>query len=57
MTPNQEAFFEYSAAELRTVEIVNGAVLPGIGLGKVRLSVSVDGRTRSIVLTDVLHVP
>ena len=57
MTPDRKAFIEYSAAELRTVETANGAVLLGIGLGKVRLLVSVEGHTRSIVLTDVLHVP
>jgi hypothetical protein len=57
MTPNREAFFEYSTISLRTVETANGAEMSGIGLGKVRLSVSVEGRTRSIVLTDVLHVP
>ena len=57
MTPNRKAFFEYSAVDLRTVEIANGAKMPGIGIGKVRLPVKVDGRTRSIVLMDVLHVP
>ena len=57
ITPDRKAFIEYSTAELRTVETANGAVLPGIGLGKVRLLVSVEGHTRSIVLTDVLYVP
>ena len=57
MTPDRKAFIEYSTAELRTVETANGAVLLGIGLGKVRLLVSVEGHTRSIVLTDVLYVP
>ena len=31
--------------------------MPGIGLGKVQLSVTVKGRTKDIVLVDVLHVP
>jgi hypothetical protein len=57
ITPNREAFFEYSTISLWTVEIANGAEMSGISLGKVRLSVSVEGRTRSIILTDVLHVP
>lgn len=57
MTPNREAFFEYSIVKSRMVEIANGALMPGIGLGKVKLPVIVDGHTRSVVLTDVLHVP
>ena len=57
ITPDHTAFFEYSAVESRTVEIANGALMSRVGLGKVKLSVSVDGRTRSIVLTNVLHVP
>jgi hypothetical protein len=57
MTPNREAFFEYSMISLRTIETVNRAEISGISLGKVRLSISVEGRTRSIILTDVLHVP
>ncbi len=57
ITPNREAFFKYFIISLRTIEIANGAEMSGIGLGKVRLSVSVEGRTRSIVLTDILHVP
>jgi hypothetical protein len=31
--------------------------MSGISLGKVRLSISVEGHMRSIILTDVLHVP
>ncbi len=31
--------------------------MSGIGLGKVKLSISVKGRIRSIILTDILHVP
>jgi hypothetical protein len=57
MTPNREAFFKYSMISLRTIEIVNGAEISGISLGKVRLSISVEGRTRSIILMDVLYVP
>jgi hypothetical protein len=57
ITPNREAFFEYSMISLRTVKTANRAEMSGIGLGKVRLSISVEGRTRSIILTDVLHVP
>jgi hypothetical protein len=36
---------------------VNRSTLPGIGRGRVRIPISVNGHTRSIVLTDVLHVP
>jgi hypothetical protein len=36
---------------------VNRLTLPGIGRGRVRIPISVNGHTRSIVLTDVLHVP
>ena len=57
MTPDRKAFIEYSTVKDWPVETANGTVLPGIGLGKVRLFVSVGGRTRSVVLTDVLHVP
>ena len=57
MTPNRGAFFEYTAVTSRTVEIANGAFVPGIGLGKVKLPVLVEGHMRNVVLTDVLHVP
>ncbi len=57
ITPNREAFFKYFIISLRTVKIANGAEMSGIGLGKVRLSVSVEGRIRSIILINVLHVP
>jgi hypothetical protein len=56
MTSNREAFTDYSTVQ-RTVEVANGSVLLGIGLGSIRLAVSVEGHVRSIVLTDVLHVP
>lgn len=57
MTPNREAFIEYSTIKPRAVETANGSVLPGIGLGKIRLSVKIKGRTRSVLLSEVLHVP
>ena len=57
MTPDRKAFIEYSTVKDWPVETANGTVLPGISLGKVRLFVSIGGRTRSIVLTDVLHIP
>jgi hypothetical protein len=58
MTPDRTAFIEYTAlgAE-QSVTAANGSTLPGIGRGRVRISVSVEGHARSIVLTDVLHVP
>jgi hypothetical protein len=31
--------------------------MSGISLGKVKLFISVEGHTRSIILTDILHVP
>ena len=57
MTPVCIAFFKYSTVKSRIVEIANRALMPGVGLGKVKLSVSVDRRTRSIVLTNVLYIP
>ena len=57
ITYDRKAFIEYLADNLRSVETASGAVLAGASYGKVRLLVCVKGRTRSIVLTDVLHVP
>jgi hypothetical protein len=58
MTPDRTAFIEYAMLSTRqSVVAANGSTLPGIGRGRVRIPVSVDGHTRSIVLTDVLHVP
>ena len=57
MTPNRKAFIEYSTVKDWPVETANGTVLPGAGLGKVRLSIRVKGHTKSVILTDVLHVP
>ena len=57
MTLDRTAFTEYSTVENWPVEMANGAIMPGAGLGKVRLAVKVRGYTRSVVLTDVLHVP
>lgn len=57
MTPDRRAFFEYSTVQNRSVETASGAILPGKGIGKVRLPVLVEGNTRSVVLSDVLHVP
>ena len=56
MTFDCIVFFEYLVIELQTVEITNKALMPGIGLGKVKLFISIDRRIRSIILTDVLHV-
>lgn len=57
MTPNRSAYFEYSTVRPRTVNAANGSEMQVIGLGKIRLFVDVEGRMRSIVLTDVLHIP
>ena len=58
MTPDRMAFIEYTALTAEQfITAANGSTLPGIGRGRVRISVSVDGHARSIVLTDVLHVP
>ena len=56
MTPNRKAFIEYSTVKDWPVETANGTALPSIGIGKVRLSVRADGHTRSVLLTDVLHI-
>jgi hypothetical protein len=58
MTPDRTAFIEYITLGVRQpVTAVNGSILPGIGRGRVRIPISVDGHVRNIVLTDVLHVP
>ena len=57
MTPDRTAFFKYSAVKSQIVKIVNKVFIPGVGLGKVKLFVSVDRCTKSIVLTNMLHVP
>lgn len=58
MTSNRKAFIEYAVLETeRTAGTASGSVLLGIGLGKIRLSVKVNGRAKRIVLTDVLYVP
>jgi hypothetical protein len=57
MTSDKSVFIEYRTIQPRVVEVANGERLLGIGQGKARLSVSVGGHARSVVLTDVLHVP
>ena len=39
------------------METASGVVLVGASYSKVRLLVCIKGRTRSIILTDVLHIP
>ena len=41
----------------QTVKIANRTFVLGISLGKVKLPISVNRYTRSIVLTDILYVP
>lgn len=50
-------FIEYRTIQPRVVEVANGERLLGTGQGKARLSVSIGGQARSVVLTDVLYVP
>ena len=58
MTPEREAFIEYSLlGKEQPVVAANGSTLRGIARGRVRISVRVNGHVKSIILTDVLHVP
>ena len=57
MTPNRKAFIEYTILGAgQPVIAANGSALPRISQGRVRISVSVDGHVRSIVLIDIFHV-
>ena len=58
MTPERGAFFEYSLLGTeQPITAANGSTLRGIAHRRVRISVRVNRHVRSIVLTDVLHVP
>jgi Pol polyprotein, beta-barrel domain len=57
MTPDRTVFVKYNVLSTEQfVTAVNGLTLPGIGWGRVRISVSVNKYTKSIVLTDILYV-
>ena len=56
MTLDCMAFFEYSVVKSQTVEIVNRVFILKVGLGKVKLSISVNGCTKSIVLMNMLYI-
>ena len=62
MTPDPAGFERYeSAPPGRTVEIVDGTLLPADGYGGLRLNIEQDdadgGQTRDLMLRRVAHVP
>jgi hypothetical protein len=57
MTLDRIAFIEYTTLSVKqAVTAANRSIIPGIGRGRVRVPISVDGHARSIVLSDVLYV-
>jgi hypothetical protein len=58
MTLDRIAFIEYTTLSVKqAVTAANRSIIPGISRGRVRVPISVDRYTRSIILSDVLHVP
>jgi hypothetical protein len=58
MTLDRIAFIKYTILTIEQfIMAANGLILPGISQGQVRISVSINGHARSIILTDILHVP
>ena len=57
ITLNRQAFTDYSIVSGWPIELADRTVVPGVGLGTVRLPVKVKGHVRNVLLTDVLHVP
>jgi hypothetical protein len=57
MTLDCIAFIEYTTLSVKqAVTAVNRSTIPGIDRGQVRVPISVDRYTRSIILSDILYV-
>jgi hypothetical protein len=58
MTFSKEAFVDYTTLDKAvTVDTASSASILGIGEGSVVLNVVLEGRTKKVTLTNVLHVP